>query len=626
MPQLLIVDPQGSQQRLALTGPECVLGRDPSATVTLKDRKISRRHARVVQKGDAYWIEDLGSANGVLMDGRPISGPRKLTHGARFEIGGHAIVFEDEPAAAATTFALIGRNGPYAQQSFLLPTGDLAVGRVDGNAIVIPDVSVSRQHALLHVSPAAVVVEDLDSSNGTWVNGVRVARRELAATDRVRFGNIEFELRPAGGGLGFNPLAALIARLRRADRTVQIAALIGALSVVLLVVTLVVALRRPATPGRPPLADAGALEEAYEKAVQDDLAAARTATANGAWTEAGQAFQRVLERDPINREARRGVIVAEQNRQDEQLVEAARTLVASGQPAEALGRLNAMSPDSRFAAAAREVGDAARQAIAAEALTAAGQACQKSDWRECHRQAVRALEHRPDSVPGLALVNEAENAMRSRRMAFTPWAPPRPAGTAASPNIDALYGDDGVRFAVLRYAAGDLETAVARIQTVLDRSGGSAVNQALTELRRAKTAGDGAAAAGDAARAIKAWEEALAADAKILPPTHPSAFRDDVRRRLTKELYRLGDAAFGRGSYGDAAEAWIRGLGHNPADAELLAGMAKLESRAQAMLADLPRGKLRRDGCQRLAEILAMTRPESGVHDEAAKRRKGGCD
>lgn len=75
---------------------------------------------------------------------------------------------------------------------------DFTVGR-EGCDVVLPDPLTSRRHAALRLLPSGPAVEDLGSSNGTFVNGQRITgTRELRPGDVVRFGKTEWELRTAG--------------------------------------------------------------------------------------------------------------------------------------------------------------------------------------------------------------------------------------------------------------------------------------------------------------------------------------------------------------------------------------------------------------------------------------------
>ena len=66
------------------------------------------------------------------------------------------------------------------------------VGRATRADFVLDAALVSRVHCRLSVTPAdALEVEDLQSTNGTWVNDQRVARLQLAAGDRLRVGRVE---------------------------------------------------------------------------------------------------------------------------------------------------------------------------------------------------------------------------------------------------------------------------------------------------------------------------------------------------------------------------------------------------------------------------------------------------
>lgn len=72
------------------------VGRSRDCEILLEDAGISRRHAelRPDEAGEGWVIEDLGSTNGVLLGGRPISGPTPLRPGDRLELGSTEIVFE----------------------------------------------------------------------------------------------------------------------------------------------------------------------------------------------------------------------------------------------------------------------------------------------------------------------------------------------------------------------------------------------------------------------------------------------------------------------------------------------------------------------------------------------------
>jgi ABC transport system ATP-binding/permease protein len=71
------------------------------------------------------------------------------------------------------------------------PVGAITIGRDSDNDIVIPDVLVSRLHATLLPGPGVMEIQDERSSNGTFVNGVRVSRAYLNKGDTVTIGNVD---------------------------------------------------------------------------------------------------------------------------------------------------------------------------------------------------------------------------------------------------------------------------------------------------------------------------------------------------------------------------------------------------------------------------------------------------
>ena len=76
----------------------------------------------------------------------------------------------------------------------------VTIGRSSENLIVIDDPSVSGRHAQLHQVGETYHLQDLDSTNGTRVNGEKITSVALKVGDRIRFGKVEacFECEVAG--------------------------------------------------------------------------------------------------------------------------------------------------------------------------------------------------------------------------------------------------------------------------------------------------------------------------------------------------------------------------------------------------------------------------------------------
>jgi hypothetical protein len=72
-----------------------------------------------------------------------------------------------------------------------LPLGEevVTVGRTPNSTIVLADPNVSRNHAEIRPVGTGYVVVDLQSTNGTRVNGIRIATHELDGGDQITFGN-----------------------------------------------------------------------------------------------------------------------------------------------------------------------------------------------------------------------------------------------------------------------------------------------------------------------------------------------------------------------------------------------------------------------------------------------------
>jgi len=89
----------------------------------------------------------------------------------------------------ASQFQLIMRSGPTPGAAFTLEGDQLTIGRDSTNEVVINDSEISRRHARLTFQGGKYVLEDLGATNGTFVNGQRLAGpRVLKAGEVVSFG------------------------------------------------------------------------------------------------------------------------------------------------------------------------------------------------------------------------------------------------------------------------------------------------------------------------------------------------------------------------------------------------------------------------------------------------------
>ncbi|MCC6624783.1 MAG: FHA domain-containing protein [Deltaproteobacteria bacterium] len=181
---------------------EFYIGRSHTSDIILPSDNVSRRHARLYTVDGKCYIEDLNSSNGVFVNGRRIHEVFQIQRSAQVKVGDYYLHIESDAEAAAdeekTFCRLVGKNLAFANQVFRIQRKVNLVGRGKDCTVTIIDPSVSRIHAKLSVERSgALTLEDLKSSNGTFVNDERVEVTTLQHDDVVRFGNVEFHVQLA---------------------------------------------------------------------------------------------------------------------------------------------------------------------------------------------------------------------------------------------------------------------------------------------------------------------------------------------------------------------------------------------------------------------------------------------
>lgn len=99
---------------------EHVVGRGTDVSVQLEDADVSRHHLKLTVNERGILLEDLGSKNGVFVDGERIEAPRTLLHGHAFVVGGVTLEVDHAPsrvqqvltAAGEPTVTRVARSQP----------------------------------------------------------------------------------------------------------------------------------------------------------------------------------------------------------------------------------------------------------------------------------------------------------------------------------------------------------------------------------------------------------------------------------------------------------------------------------------------------------------------------------
>src|SRR5213592_3246670 len=226
----------------AVAGTSLVFGRDASCDVVVAGKDVSRRHAEIVQTPKGYLIVD-SSTNGTSVNDTRIEGQRLLARADVITIGEEKFRFYADTAAAAPSppppppgpaasapsavppakgeklretvhgvpaaprpsgaplASFIVRGGALKGQRFSVKTPVVNIGRADYNDVVLPDESVSTTHAKLQRREGVWILVDLDSTNGTFVDGDQIKEEApLAPGATIRFGDVSVVFEPTDDG------------------------------------------------------------------------------------------------------------------------------------------------------------------------------------------------------------------------------------------------------------------------------------------------------------------------------------------------------------------------------------------------------------------------------------------
>ncbi|MCI0611204.1 MAG: FHA domain-containing protein [Anaerolineae bacterium] len=188
--QLIVAIAGENPQTHTLTSQSLTIGRADGNDIVIPSQLVSRQHAQLQKVNGGYKLTVSSEAkNPILFEGRELDRSRVLRHGDIFRIGSL-----DPGMMVTMTYNAPNEAAQDIEQDIVFGEKTLLqIGRDASNDVVLPSPSISRFHAQVERVGQRYRVEDLRSSNGTFVNGERIDGSVwLKPEDTIRIGQFRF--------------------------------------------------------------------------------------------------------------------------------------------------------------------------------------------------------------------------------------------------------------------------------------------------------------------------------------------------------------------------------------------------------------------------------------------------
>ncbi len=191
-----------SKVPLWLVEKKYTLGSDGACDITVSGAGVLAKHAELLINGDVVELINLVGGTLLTINGEAVSDKAQMKPGDMLKLGDEALELFDPkaskkaapaPDSAVGGWALKALNTALADKHFPLK-GSHVIGRSQECDISLGVVHLSRKHAKVEVTPSGLKIEDLNSSNGTYVNGKKVNVEKAIAGDEVSFDTLRFRV------------------------------------------------------------------------------------------------------------------------------------------------------------------------------------------------------------------------------------------------------------------------------------------------------------------------------------------------------------------------------------------------------------------------------------------------
>lgn len=667
-----------------------VVGRSADAHVCLDNPGVSREHAFFYVSEGELVVEDAGSAAGTIVDEYAIDGPQYVSSENVVEIGSFLIEIQPTDADTGASVAVdsdfvadaVAAGAPamideadYQPESAFDPTlrpqggmlkmaaisginagqevpltfkDDFDIGRDEQLEIPVLDPTVSRRHARLRQTDQGVLIIDLRSMNGTFVNGEKVKRHEAVKGDRLRFGEVAYELQHAT----VKDMAAEVKPKLKLTPKHMILIGGGSMLVLGMLVLGLMSGKPPKRKRRKGSQMTTSTDTRLQLKFRKALATARTFMSKREWLKAREAldptkniFARHATRDALFRQI-------EEELQHREILKKANALYAGGTTLanyeRARNQFMLIKPTSDYFGEAQLKLGKVDLWLAKYYLTE-GLTYHKSRRRknrikgavymckyftllpeyeraggneEKHREILKRLERKLRRVKSYTKC-DARRFIKGASMVAASTA-----GTVdALTEIKKQHQIDRLVKVMMLYYKGNLDSAITRLQKVQKlrsmrkhRVTLTNIYNKLTIVKGMYSAGTSALQTGNLKSAQAAFDKALAVDAALIPPTLRSYTKNEIGRQLAESYLALGQKEYKRSRYEDAYLWWSQGKAANPTHVGILNAVLKLESIARNWVSaatSLAQGNKKEEAKAKYESVRRITEPGSLYYTKA---------
>jgi len=205
------------------------IGKSSTNSLMIDDKSVQEFHVEIKNELDNITIINTAGTPSLLLNGKPV--PRHATLHAKdiikigdveLELIDPKTLLEQKKSASTTNFTngwSIYSSASWLEQNRFLIEKTTIVGRDPSCNITLPIEHLSRKHLSLEVRDNQLFLKDLDSSNGTYLNGKRISEAEVHAGDKIKLDVLTFEV--SGPAKALDPNRTIIRMAPAPNKTAQ---------------------------------------------------------------------------------------------------------------------------------------------------------------------------------------------------------------------------------------------------------------------------------------------------------------------------------------------------------------------------------------------------------------------